>query len=169
MYFRREQLVFRNIGLAAKYVQRYGFNRFDQRWEDLFCAGLLGLVEAADRYDFENYAADEFHRYAGWWIKKEISEELYGTNPRARNKIKTTALVGDPSATQIPIIDESHRKDMWSRWIRLMLERYKITIRDLAKRTGINPSSMYEYYHGQKIPSRETQKKILKFVVDEDL
>jgi RNA polymerase primary sigma factor len=70
-----QDLCVKNKRLVDKYVtvyqKRYG-NRLD--FEDLEQVGFLGLIKAAQRFDFQQ--GTSFSTYAVWWIKQAISREI---------------------------------------------------------------------------------------------
>ena len=71
----RSTLILSNIAYAIKYS--LSFRGYNIETEDLLQIGLLGLIEAVDKFD-----ANKGYRvitYANWWIRKEI-EEAAGKN-----------------------------------------------------------------------------------------
>jgi RNA polymerase primary sigma factor len=70
-----QDLCVKNKRLVDKYVtiyqKRYG-NRLD--FEDLEQVGFIGLIKAAQRFDFKQ--GTTFSTYAVWWIKQAISREI---------------------------------------------------------------------------------------------
>lgn len=70
-----QDLCVKNKGLVDKYVlgyrKKYG-NRLD--FEDLEQAGYIGLLKAAQRFDYKLSIA--FSTYAVFWIKQSISREI---------------------------------------------------------------------------------------------
>jgi RNA polymerase primary sigma factor len=68
----RDDLVAANNGLVTMVVARYRKPPDD----DLDAAGMLGLVEAADRFDPEHYPGIRFATYAMHWIRLEVVASL---------------------------------------------------------------------------------------------
>jgi RNA polymerase primary sigma factor len=70
-----QDLCVKNKRLVDKYVnmyqKKYG-NRLD--FEDLEQVGFIGLIKAAQRFDFKQ--GTTFSTYAVWWIKQSISREI---------------------------------------------------------------------------------------------
>ena len=74
------QLVERNLGLVMRMTRRY-------RWSgipviDLFQEGVLGLLQAADRFDWTR--GTPFGAYASWWVRHAMSRAVGGTMPGVR-------------------------------------------------------------------------------------
>lgn len=71
----KQDLCIKNKKLVDKFVtayqKRYG-NRLD--FEDLEQVGFLGLIRAAQKFDFEQETS--FSTYAVYWIKQAISREI---------------------------------------------------------------------------------------------
>ena len=70
-----QDLCVKNKRLVDKYVMLYQ-KRFGNRldFEDLEQVGFLGLIKAAQKFDFQQGAA--FSTYAVFWIKQAISREI---------------------------------------------------------------------------------------------
>jgi len=75
-----------NIGLVRHITVRY-VKASDHRFDDLVQEGLLGLREAAKKYESER---GRFHTYATWWIKAYVGaalrKERCMVSCKARNK-----------------------------------------------------------------------------------
>lgn len=67
----KQDLCLKNYGLVkewvSKYARLYG-NKLD--YEDLEQAGMIGMLKAAEKFDFNMYT--QFSTYAVWWIKQAI-------------------------------------------------------------------------------------------------
>lgn len=68
----RDQLICANLGLV-KYIVK-GYECCDVLVDDLIQAGNVGLIKAAERFDYRK--ACRFSTYARYWIIKEILEEF---------------------------------------------------------------------------------------------
>lgn len=66
-----DRLVLSNIRLVTHYVGRLQWPGGMQR-ADVEQHGMLGLMEAARRYDPEKYPTGRFSTYAVWWIRNTI-------------------------------------------------------------------------------------------------
>jgi len=71
----RNKLVAHNLGLvyqtASKYTQR------GARRGDLAQAGIIGLVRAAEKFDYRQ--GNRFSTYAVWWIRQAVDRERMDT------------------------------------------------------------------------------------------
>ena len=79
----RQDICIKNEGLVRKYVNiyyRYFGNDLDV--EDLLQAGYIGVLTAADNFDFSKESA--FSTYAIYWIKQSISRLIYEEGYRIR-------------------------------------------------------------------------------------
>lgn len=68
----RDTLVLANVRLALSVVQRYACDRTDPA--DLVQQGMVGLLEAADRYDPR--VGVRFATYAIHWIRKHVGDSI---------------------------------------------------------------------------------------------
>ena len=88
-----EDLFYNNVNLVFRIVKRMNYHFYDQ--EDLIQAGLMGLNEAAKRYDPSKNAS--FTTYATYYVIGEIKKEIRNNRPiklskemfRILKKIKT--------------------------------------------------------------------------------
>lgn len=79
----RQDICIKNENLVRKYANAYyRFFGNDLDFEDLMQAGFLGLLTAADRFDFRKDSA--FSTYAVLWIKQAISRQVYDEGYRIR-------------------------------------------------------------------------------------
>lgn len=70
-----QRLVTDNLGFAVGYVNRYqSLCNETVLWEDLKQQGILGLCEAAQRYDPDRGV--KFISYAVWWIRQSVNTWL---------------------------------------------------------------------------------------------
>lgn len=74
----KQDLCIKNRGLIGKVVNIYGklFGN-DLSFEDLEQAGMIGLLKAANRYDYTK--GFQFSTYATWWIRQSITREIDDT------------------------------------------------------------------------------------------
>lgn len=160
-----ESLILNNQGLVGHILKRY-ISKHHGYWDDCFAAGILGLVEAASRYDFEHYSPDKFTNYAGHWIKKEIIDELWGANRRARGEIKLVALTFDVSSARYESCSKVERGRMWSTLIRNILEQLNVNKTQLAALldTGVERIGKWSNPNSISAPPRPMQIKIFKIV-----
>lgn len=70
-YEAREKLVNHNLRLVVAISKRYQ-GQLDQM--DLIAEGALGLLRAAERYDYTK--GNRFSTYATWWIKQAMSRAI---------------------------------------------------------------------------------------------
>ncbi len=79
----KHDLCVKNQGLVDKYVNMYQHmlgSKLD--FEDLQQAGMMGMVKAAERFDFA--FGTEFSTYAVWWIKQAIMREMMNNGQTIR-------------------------------------------------------------------------------------
>lgn len=67
----RNQLVEHNLRLVSWIAQRYRWSKL--QLEDLIQAGNIGLITAAEKYD---YRRGRFTTYATWWIRQAITRAI---------------------------------------------------------------------------------------------
>ena len=70
----KSDLVEANLRLVVTIARQY--QRFDVPLLDLVQEGNLGLIRAADRFEYRR--GHRFSTYAGWWIKQAIRRALLG-------------------------------------------------------------------------------------------
>lgn len=83
-----ETLINRNLGLVRKIARKYS-NKGVMEYDDLFQEGLIGLMTAIKKYDYQK----EYHfsTYAVWWIRQNI---VRATNNRG-NAIRIPVHIND--------------------------------------------------------------------------
>lgn len=71
----REQLILHNTRLVYGVARRY-YSQYDPAltFDDLVQEGLIGLMRAADKYEWER--GNRFNTYALWWIRQAISRAI---------------------------------------------------------------------------------------------
>lgn len=67
----RNKLVERNLGLAGWMARRHLWSGIS--FEDLLQEGTIGLIKAADKYD---YRIGRFSTYATWWVRQAITRHI---------------------------------------------------------------------------------------------
>lgn len=67
-------LIQANTGIIYKLIKRFYFN--SNETEDIFQIGVIGLILAAKKYDFNNKNKATFITYAVYWINSKISRYL---------------------------------------------------------------------------------------------
>ena len=70
-----EELVRRNLRLVVSVAKRYGGGGFSHSLMDRIAEGALGLMTAAEKYDWE--MGTRFSTYATWWIRQAIVRGLH--------------------------------------------------------------------------------------------
>lgn len=72
---RLEPLVLANIGVVYRILRRYNLrNLRGVDFEDLLQEGIIGLMEAARRWDPD--AGTKFSNFASWWVHARISKAI---------------------------------------------------------------------------------------------
>ena len=74
-------IVDNNKGIVYKIANKFyveGINSIDK--EDLEQEGIIGLITAADKYDFDNPNKAKFSTYAVFWIRQRISRYINQRN-----------------------------------------------------------------------------------------
>ena len=155
----RHKLILENRNWVAWYLKMLRVDFFHRYRDDAFAAGILGLVIAADEYDFDNYPASDFKKYAGFHVKAEIYKELYGTNRRADGKIKTETSRVDTASRNYESMDRHPKR--WSKWIGLILKASKMNRAEFAKLIGVHNETVGEWVCSRSVPNRDNQKRIV--------
>jgi RNA polymerase primary sigma factor len=83
----RNKLVEDNMGLAYSYAQR--FCATNMEYEDLAQEGMIGLMDAVDRFDPNRGV--KFSTYAVWHIRKSIMEAIRSRNDIVRTPRRQTS------------------------------------------------------------------------------
>jgi RNA polymerase sigma factor (sigma-70 family) len=105
------QLVEHNLGLVVRMTRRY-------RWSgipviDLFQEGVLGLLRAAERFDWTR--GTPFGAYASWWVRHSMSRAVGDTMPgvrlpeslRSSLRRLAAARAADPAAPWDALVERS--------------------------------------------------------------
>ncbi len=141
----RNDLIEKHMGLAYFYARK--FCATNMEYEDLVQEGMLGLMDATDRFDPGRGV--KFSTYAMWHIRKTIMEAIRSKNdtvrtPRRRPSKSCVSLgdaVGiiDDAATPCEILAEEEERQAVHRGIRDLPSREGIVIR---LRHGIDTERM---------------------------
>ena len=77
-----EELIQANTGIINKIANKYnGINR-ELELEDLYQNGVLGLITAAKKYDFNNEKKAKFITYAVFYIERYIHRSVNGASSK---------------------------------------------------------------------------------------
>jgi len=100
-----QQLVADNVGLVHGHlIRRFGSQH--RQWDDLRQEGVLGLVEAAKRFDPAR--GTRFSTYADWWVRNKVDSFI---RARVRSRVGSASFddddddlgIGEPVDTFDPI------------------------------------------------------------------
>lgn len=95
-----ETLIEQNKRIIYKLANRFyveGTNAVDQ--EDLIQEGYLGLIAAANKYDFDNEKKAKFITYAVFWVNSKISRFI---NSRStKEEISLNKPIGEDDSSQL--------------------------------------------------------------------
>lgn len=114
-------LIENNTGMIRKIASKYkNCNKlFDE--EDLNQSGVIGLINAANKYDFELENRSNFITYAFYYIDREIQVSINGKTSKDINNTKfyksvksLNVPIGEDEGSDIELIDtvDSRSKDM---------------------------------------------------------
>ena len=70
----KDRLITANLRFVFKIASYYASRSTNIAYEDILCAGNLGLVRAAQRYDPERDV--KFYSYAVWWIRQAVIDAI---------------------------------------------------------------------------------------------
>lgn len=77
-----DKLIQANTGIIHKMANKYnGINR-ELEFDDLFQSGVLGLITAAKKYDFNNEKKAKFITYAVFYIERYIHRSVNGASSK---------------------------------------------------------------------------------------
>ena len=74
----KESLVTGNLRLVVSIAKKQAANASFMDLMDLIQEGAIGLMEAADKFDYRRNI--QFSTYATWWIRHEIGRAIYFTS-----------------------------------------------------------------------------------------
>lgn len=142
-----EELILANEGIIYKIANKYeGINR-ELELDDLIQEGILGLIEAAKRYDFNNEKKAKFITYAVYYIDRYIyravngrSTKEKGNNEFYHNCSSLNVPVGEEGTELGDLIEgvdygfENIEEKLFLRNLRKELEELMITYNGLRER-----------------------------------
>lgn len=77
-----DEIIQANTGIINKIANKYnGINR-ELEFDDLFQSGVLGLITAAKKYDFNNEKKAKFITYAVFYIERFIHRSVNGASSK---------------------------------------------------------------------------------------
>lgn len=154
-----DELIENNKGMVFKIVNSYyvtGTNSIDR--EDLIQEGYLGLIAAAEKYEFDLENSAKFVTYAVYWIEQKIKRFL-----KYRNTNDETSLnipVGDENNSELQDIIQYKNNDyekvedkIWREELRAELEKVMIEAISLRAREIIK--FRYGWDNGKEMTMQE--------------
>ena len=104
-----EELIVSNERIIYKIANKYnGINR-ELELEDLYQNGVLGLITAAKKYDFNNEKKAKFITYAVYYINRYINNSVngWGTREASNNKFYSSCI-----SLNIPTGEEGETREL---------------------------------------------------------
>lgn len=104
-----EELIVSNERIIYKIANKYnGINR-ELELEDLYQNGVLGLITAAKKYDFNNEKKAKFITYAVYYINRYINNSVngWGTREASNNKFYNSCI-----SLNIPTGEEGETREL---------------------------------------------------------
>lgn len=103
------ELVENNRGIVNKIANKYnGINR-ELELDDLFQDGVLGLIKAAEKYDFNNEKKAKFITYAVFYIDRYIQGSVNGWSSK---EIRNNKFYKDCISTNTPVGEEADGREI---------------------------------------------------------
>lgn len=121
----REKIILHNLRLVSWVAYKYHVEDWTE-YDDLFQAGVIGLMKAIDKYDPEK---GTFANYAVWWIKRYITRYLHNHTRNIRIPIHMIERINEINK----VIDEMTQE----------LGR-EPTTKDISDRTGMSIKTINE-------------------------
>lgn len=130
-------LIEEHIALVKKIASKY--RNYDVPFDDLVQEGLLGLLEAKDKYIPDKNA--KFSTYAVYWIKKRIIEFVNKENksriPNSDNIENVAEEIHDKEMQESKIVDlPGNLSSIEKKVIKLFFEEHK-TLNEISELLGI--------------------------------
>lgn len=109
----RNAIVGNNVGLAAKeaneMMPKAHAKRANLDYDDLYQAGLEGLIKAVDKFDYTR--GNVLSTYATWWIQASISRQIDDTGTEVRIPIhagdRFVSVLGELKKQNLPATKEN--------------------------------------------------------------
>ena len=177
----RDKEILNNIGLVYKAIQKMNFQQRndDEEWDEIFIAGVIGLIKAVDTY---NESISKKGTYYYQCISNEIRNVYILRTAQKRNKktysldnyIATTDIVFEDTLPSDQNIEEEYILKEEIEEMLSTLNKYKnkkhlamvkdnfgigcerLTIRAIAKKYGMSSQNAFE-----------VRKKVLKWLKNE--
>lgn len=140
-----EELVEKNMGLATYFAQR--FYSTGMELEDLVQEGMVGLMDAANRFDPRR--GIKFSTYAAWHIRKAIMDAIRNKNDMVRTprrhqakacfELDTSWDAADPTESPVDALARREEVSAIQKCIKMLPHRDAIVIR---LRHGVNVEKM---------------------------
>ena len=103
------ELVENNRGIVNKIANKYnGINR-ELELDDLFQDGVLGLIKAAEKYDFNNEKKAKFITYAVFYIDRYIQGSVNGWSSK---EIRNNKFYKDCISANTPVGEEADGREI---------------------------------------------------------
>ena len=104
-----EDLIQANIGIINKIANKYnGINR-ELELDDLFQNGVLGLIKASEKYDFNNKNKAKFITYAVFYIDRYIYGSVNGWSSK---EIENNKFYKSCISINIPVGEEADGREI---------------------------------------------------------
>lgn len=104
-----EELIQANTGIINKISNKYnGINR-ELELEDLYQNGVLGLITAAKKYDFNNEKKAKFITYAVFYIDRYIHRSVNGASSK---DIGNNKLYNSCTSINVPVGEEGETEEL---------------------------------------------------------
>lgn len=132
------QLLEQNKGIINKMVNRYYIKSNSYDREDLFQEGSIGLMIAAEKYDFNNPKKAMFITYAVNWINQKVSRFLTQKNTNDETSLdKPIEAEGNMAIIDILNSDENIETDIVERL-------YQLEMKEALKQSMLQINSLSE-------------------------
>jgi len=121
----RNELIFNNMGLVAMVVEEVlSYVRFLTA-RDLFQEGIVGIVEALERFDFSKRT--KFGTYAFWWIQQRVKRAIANTDLLVR----------------LPVYIREERHKLWNSISKLEHKKGRmLSLKEIQKLFHPDPSKL---------------------------
>lgn len=135
----KEKIVVEYLPLVRSIAAKY--NKLGVPQEDLEQEGMIGLLEAADKYDESKGA--KFSTYATFWIRKRVIESV---EKEKKSTYKTSALNEETTRDEIQTPEQSTRDKLAfpegipeaEKIVVKLLYEDQLTLKEISKQLGIS-------------------------------